>query len=160
VRSAPTGPVSGAAGPAARRSGPVRTRRLALGLAVPATVALGLGIRAVGDGAWTGPAGDVLYAVLIYLLVAFLIPARPRSLIAAAALSACVLVELLQLTGLPADLARSWPPIRLALGTTFGLADLVAYAGGCVLAAAADRALGRGPRTRPRADDPAAPGQG
>lgn len=105
------------------------------------TVALGLCIRTLFDGAWTGPTGDALYAVLIYLLVAFAVPRKPRALIAAVALTVCVFIELLQLTGLPSTLGAAWPPVRLVLGTTFGTADLIAYAAGCVLAYAADRLL-------------------
>lgn len=118
-----------------------RTRRAVLGLAAVATVTLGLGVRTLFDGAWTGPAGDALYAVLIYLLVAIAIPRKFRILVAAGALTACVLIELLQLTGLPSALGAAWPPVRLVLGTTFGTADLIAYTAGCVLAYAADRLL-------------------
>ncbi len=106
------------------------------------TIALGLGIRALSTAAWTGPAGDALYAVLIYLLVAILLPARSRVLVAGLALTVCVAVELLQLTGLSAELGALWSPLRLVLGTTFGFADLVAYAGGVALAYAVDRLLG------------------
>ncbi|MFB9074770.1 DUF2809 domain-containing protein [Citricoccus parietis] len=123
---------------------PARTRCLLLGAAVPVTIALGLGIRALSTAAWTGPAGDTLYAVLIYLLVAILLPARPRVLAAGLALTVCLAVELLQLTGLSAELGALWAPLRLVLGTTFGFADLVAYAGGVALAYAADRLFGVG----------------
>ncbi|WP_313821648.1 DUF2809 domain-containing protein [Citricoccus sp.] len=108
------------------------------------TIALGLGLRTLSTAAWTGPAGDALYAVLIYLLIALLLPTRPRVLVAGLALAGCLAVELLQLTGLSADLGAWWPPLRLVLGTTFGFADLVAYAGGVAVAYAADRLLGVG----------------
>lgn len=111
-------------------------------------VALGLSIRTFSDGAWTGPAGDALYAVLIYLLVAILILGKPRAVIAGAAMTTCGLIELFQLTGLPAELAQSWPPIRLVLGTTFGTADLFAYAAACALAYAADRTLSHAAKFR------------
>jgi hypothetical protein len=132
-RPAPASP------PRTRTSARTRTRRATLCIAALVTVALGLSIRTFSDGAWTGPAGDALYAVLIYLLVAILIPGKPRALIAGAAMTACVLIEALQLTGLPAELAQSWPPVRLVLGTTFGMADLFAYACACALAYAVDR---------------------
>lgn len=118
-----------------------RIRRGPLCLAVVMTVTLGLGVRAFFDGTWTGPAGDALYAVLIYLLVALAVPRKPRALIAVVALTVCALIELLQLTGLPSTLGAIWPPIRLVLGTTFGTADLIAYAAGCVLAYTADRLI-------------------
>ncbi|WP_281269075.1 DUF2809 domain-containing protein [Citricoccus nitrophenolicus] len=101
-------------------------------------------MRTLSTAAWTGPAGDALYAVLIYLLIALVLPARPRVLVAGLALAGCLAVELLQLTGLSADLGALWPPLRLVLGTTFGFADLVAYAGGVALAYATDRLLGVG----------------
>ena len=125
-----------------------RTRRAALCVAGLVTVALGLGIRTFSDGTWTGPAGDALYAVLVYVLVALLVPRKPKTLIAAAAVTACAVIELFQLTGLPAELGQSWPPIRLVLGTTFGAADLLAYAGGSALAYAADRTMGTVAKSR------------
>jgi hypothetical protein len=133
-----------------------RTRRAALGLTALAIVALGLGVRTLFDGTWTGPAGDALYAVLIYLLVAIAMPRTPRALIAAGALAACVLIELLQLTSLPSALGTAWPPVRLVLGTTFGTADLIAYAAGCLLAYTADRLLSAAARSRQRPSPPGA----
>jgi hypothetical protein len=143
-----------AVAPGARAPTRTRARRVTLCAAALTSVALGLTIRTLGDGAWTGPAGDALYAVLIYLLVAILVPGRPRALIAVTAASVCVLIEVFQLSGLPAELAQSWPLIRLVLGTTFGVADLVAYAGGCAVACAADRALSGAARPRRRPESP------
>ncbi|WP_198011552.1 ribosomal maturation YjgA family protein [Arthrobacter sp. FB24] len=93
----------------------------------------------MSDAAWTGPAGDGMYAALVYILVAILLPSKPKMLIAAAAVTVCVMIELFQLTGLPAELGESWPPLRLVLGTTFGTADLLAYAVGAAAAYAVDR---------------------
>jgi hypothetical protein len=118
-------------------------------IAALVTVALGVGVRTVGDGAWTGPVGDALYAVLVYLVVAILIPRTPRARVAGMAVAACVLIELFQLTGVPAELGESWPPLRWVLGTTFGAADLVAYAVGGAVAYAADLAVGRLYEARP-----------
>ncbi|MBT2538530.1 DUF2809 domain-containing protein [Arthrobacter sp. ISL-69] len=106
------------------------------------SVVLGLSIRTLSDAAWTVPAGDGLYAVLVYVLVAILLPSKSKALIAAAAVTVCVMIELFQLTGLPAELGESWPPLRLVLGTTFGSADLFAYAGGAAVAYAVDRTTG------------------
>ncbi|WP_255771214.1 ribosomal maturation YjgA family protein [Pseudarthrobacter sulfonivorans] len=114
-------------------------RRALLCIAAVTCVALGLGVRTLSDAAWTGPAGDGLYAVLVYILVAILIPSKPKAVIAAAALTVCVMIELFQLTGLPAQLGAAWPPVRLVLGTTFGTADLLAYAAGAAAAYAVDR---------------------
>jgi hypothetical protein len=52
-------------------------------------------------------------------------------------------IELFQLTGIPAELGKFWPPVRLVLGTTFGTADLGAYSGGAAVAYAVDRTAGR-----------------
>ncbi|MPV88944.1 DUF2809 domain-containing protein [Georgenia ruanii] len=134
--------------PATSTPAHTKARRAALGIAALSSVALGLSIRTFGDGAWTGPAGDALYAVLIYLLVAILIPGKSRVLIAGAAMMACALIEVFQFTGLPAELAQSWPPIRLMLGTTFGMADLFAYGGGCTLAYAGDWTLSNAAKSR------------
>ncbi|MDR6508639.1 DUF2809 domain-containing protein [Arthrobacter oryzae] len=101
-----------------------------------------MSIRTLSDAAWTGPAGDGLYAVLVYVLVAILIPSKSKALIAAAAVTICVVIELFQLTGLPAELGEAWPPLRLVLGTTFGTADLLAYAGGAAVAYGVDRKMG------------------
>jgi hypothetical protein len=116
-----------------------RIRRALLCVAGLICAVLGLGIRALSDAAWTGPAGDGMYAALVYILVAILLPSKPKMLIAAAAVTVCVMIELFQLTGLPAELGESWPPLRLALGTTFGTADLLAYAVGTAAAYAVDR---------------------
>lgn len=120
------------------------------------TVVLGLGIRAGVDAAWAGPAGDALYAVLMYLLLAFLLPRRPRWQVAVVALAVCWGIELFQATGVPADLAGMWPPVRLLLGTTFVPVDLLSYAAGVACALAVDALVGRvvtgaGPRGVDRA---------
>ncbi|PZP16068.1 MAG: DUF2809 domain-containing protein [Brachybacterium faecium] len=142
-------PTSGsdAAGPARSRGEPTgrRTgrRRIALALAGIVTIALGLGIRAGVDAGWAGPAGDVLYATLMYLVIAFLVPRRPRWQVAAVALAACWAIELFQATGVPAQLAQVFPPIRLLLGTTFVPIDMLSYCLGVGLALRADAVAGR-----------------
>ena len=119
-----------------------RIRRALLGIAGLMIVVLGLSIRTLSDAAWTGPAGDGLYAVLVYVLVAILVPSKSKALIAAAAVAVCLMIELFQLTGLPAELGEFWPPVRLVLGTTFGTADLLAYAGGAAVAYTVDKITG------------------
>lgn len=118
-------------------------RRVGLTLAAVVTIALGLGIRTLVDAAWAGPAGDVLYAVMVYLAVAFLLPRRPRWVAVVVAFCLCAAIELFQATGIPAELAQQWPLVRLVLGTTFVPGDLLAYAAGVVLAALADAVLSR-----------------
>ena len=100
----------------------------------------GLLIRAV-----PGPIGDIaggiLYAVLVFLLVAVLVPAASTVRIGLVAIAICVAVELLQLTGLPSALTGVFPPARLILGTTFVAADLISSAVGVALAVIADRLI-------------------
>lgn len=128
-----------------------RRRRAALALAAVVVLALGLGIRLLLEGPWTGPAGDVLYAVLVYLVIAFTLPRLSAVTVGVAAVAVCVAIELFQLTGLPASWGQAFPPARLLLGTTFTAADLPLYALGGAGAAAVDAALHRlSPRGAPR----------
>ena len=99
---------------------------------------------AVGD-----VAGGILYAALVFVLVALVAPATAGLRIGALSFALCVAVELLQLTGLPAAAAELLPPIRYVLGTTFVASDLIAYAGGTALAVLVDRGLRWTTRTRP-----------
>jgi hypothetical protein len=99
-------------------------------------VLAGLAARAVLPPALGGPAGDALYATLVVVLVAVVRPATPAWLAASLGLGVCALVEVVQLTGVPATLAHHWPPARLVLGTTFAATDLVRYALGALLGGA------------------------
>ncbi|MFL4475816.1 DUF2809 domain-containing protein [Paeniglutamicibacter sp. MACA_103] len=128
-----------------------RSRRLAAIACVPPVIALGLAARFLGAGLPADLAGGVLYAVLVYVLLTFLRPRASAWSNAAIALVLCVLVELLQLTGIPADLARAFWPVRLVLGTGFAPLDLPAYAIGSALALGADVLQGRIRDRRPTA---------
>ncbi|MGI6877354.1 DUF2809 domain-containing protein [Microbacterium sp. gxy059] len=124
-------------------------RRLVLALAAVLTVAAGLAVHLLApESVVSDAAGDVLYAVLIVLLVAFLAPRAPWWAIGSVALAWCVAVELLQLTPLPAQWGSAFPPLLLVFGTTFSAADLVFYAAGVALAAGVDGALRRARRRR------------
>ena len=142
--------------------GPTTTtprRRSRLALAAAATVAAGLlvrvGLRGVpGAAAWTDPLGDALYAVLVFLLLAWIAP-RARTLpLTAAAFGVCAAIELFQLTGIPAALGRAFPPARLVLGTGFLWSDLLLYLAGVLAAAAVDAALRRRAALSPRGSGP------
>lgn len=119
------------------------SRRPAAGLLVVPVVVSGLGTRFLGAGWPADLAGGLCYAVLGYVLLVFLRPHAARWSNAAAALAFCVLVELFQLTGLPAGMAQVFPPVRLLLGTTFVPLDLVAYALGVGLSYAIDEGSNR-----------------
>ncbi|WP_130449745.1 DUF2809 domain-containing protein [Zhihengliuella halotolerans] len=129
-----------------RFASPSTRRRLLLAAAGLCVVPLGLAARFLLEGGAGNVAGGVLYAVLIYLLVAFVAPGwRPlRAAVVAACL--CFAVELFQLTPVPGNLAEIFPPIALVLGTTFVVADLPAYAAGAAAVAAVDAVFLRATR--------------
>lgn len=131
-----------------RTASPTLRRRLMLVAAVLCIVPMGLAARFLLGGWVADVAGGVLYAVLVYLLVAFCFPQRRPLFIAVVSLGVCWAVELLQLTALPRDLGAVFPPIRLVLGTTFAAWDLLAYAAGVAAAWLAEHCLVRG-RTAP-----------
>ncbi|WP_051751902.1 DUF2809 domain-containing protein [Streptosporangium amethystogenes] len=128
---------------------PALRTRLLVALAAALTVAAGLTVRAV-TGGWFGKyAGDALYTVLVYTLIVLV---WPRIAPARAALGALVFswaVELAQLTPVPAALSEVSVVARLVLGSTFGAADLVAYAAGAALAASVHALLRRRREHRP-----------
>ncbi|MFD8742366.1 DUF2809 domain-containing protein [Streptomyces sp. NPDC059616] len=119
----------GAAAPsrrAPRAVAALRVRAVAAGAAA-LTVLAGLGVRAFADGDLAKYAGDALYTVLVCALAAVIAPgARPVAR-AGAALAFSWAVELLQLTGVPADLSRHSAVARLVLGSTFNAPDLFWY---------------------------------
>ncbi|GAA4189893.1 hypothetical protein GCM10022219_06330 [Microbacterium oryzae] len=129
------------------------SRRAVLAAAAAGTVAAGLAVHvALPASPATDGLGDVLYAVLVFLLVAFAAPRARVVAVSAVALAWCVAVELLQLTGLPAAWGSAAPPLRLVLGSGFAALDLLWYAVGVALAAGADAVLRRvrAPGRRPR----------
>ncbi|MFJ8749602.1 DUF2809 domain-containing protein [Streptomyces sp. NPDC102441] len=108
--------------------------RLTAVVAALVTVAAGLGVRSAAGGDVAKYAGDAFYTVLIHTLVVLLVP-RVRPLTAAgAALAFSWAVELAQLTGVPAELARRSTAARLVLGSTFNVPDLLWYAAGAAMA--------------------------
>lgn len=136
-------PASAATAPARRSpAAAARSRRLGAAACVLPVIALGLGARFLGSGLAADVAGGVVYAVLIYVLATFLRPRAGHVANALAALVFCVLIELLQLTDIPADLAAFFPPVRLVLGTTFVPLDLLAYGLGTALALGIDLVAG------------------
>lgn len=108
-------------------------------LALTLTVAAGLAVQVWRGPAWSDAAGTILYAVAGYLVLALVRPSAPPAGLAVVTAALCVLVELAQLTGLPARL----PALRLILGSTFSWADLPWYLVGAVLAGLVDRAWRR-----------------
>ena len=87
--------------------------------------------------------GDVLVTVLLCCLVRAVLGDRPRLMPLYVFLFAAA-VELSQAAGLASHLpaGAAWDILRIALGSTFSYADLLCYAVGCALFAAAERYLG------------------
>jgi hypothetical protein len=127
--------------------GRARTPRALLAVAAGVVVVGGLRVSRT-DATWADLAGGVAYAVLVVLLLALLRPtARPVRL-AGAGLGVCALVELAQLTGVPAAVVEVVPPARFVLGTTFWAGDFAAYAVGAVLGGLLVAAVQEAARTR------------
>lgn len=118
-----------------------RRRRGWLLVAAALTVTVGLATHFLGGDPLADFAGDALYAVLVYLVLAFVFPRTSVLVVGLITLGICTLIELFQLTGLPAVWAESLWPIRLVLGAGFDPLDLVAYAVGAALATGGDLAL-------------------
>ena len=105
-------------------------------------MALALGIRLAAGSVLDSSnplnqvSGTVLYASAVYGGVLFLRPGSRPHWVAAGAAAFCWLVELFQLTGLPAAWSAHSVAARLALGVHFDPYDLVWYLVGVLLAAA------------------------
>ncbi|MBM4826815.1 DUF2809 domain-containing protein [Actinospica acidiphila] len=91
------------------------------------TVGAGLGLRAVATGDVAKYGGDALYTLMIVTLVVLLAPRSTPARAAGIALAVSWAVELLQLTGLPAELSARSTAARLVLGSTFNAPDLLWY---------------------------------
>ncbi|MBK7821668.1 MAG: DUF2809 domain-containing protein [Tessaracoccus sp.] len=115
----------------------VTRSRLRIAILIPVVVGIGLLARRL-PGLTGDAAGGLLYATLLYLLAAFVAPrARALSLVTATA-AVGVLIELLQLTGVPAVLGNAWPSARLVFGSTFAPLDLAWAVAGAALGALTD----------------------
>lgn len=120
---------------------PALRARWIASVAVPLTVAAGLGSRALLGGLPAKIAGDALYTVLIYVLVVWVRPAVRLSRAFAIALGVSFAVEIAQLTPYPAWLSSKHVLLRLIFGTTFGFVDLLGYVIGAVGAVALHAAV-------------------
>ncbi|MBO3101030.1 DUF2809 domain-containing protein [Cellulomonas fengjieae] len=107
--------------------------RLAAVLVAVALVVVGVAVSRI-DAAFADPVGDSLYAAFVVALLVVIAPRARPAAVALVAFGLCTLVELAQLTGLPARAVDAVPLLRYALGTTFAAVDLVAYAAGAALA--------------------------
>lgn len=123
-----------------------RSRRL-LAVLIAATIAVGLATRQFP--AAFGPflaehAGDALWAVVVWLCYAFLLPVRSTWTVTLLAAVTAALVECSQLSDAGWLVwLRNLPGGRLVLGDGFVAMDFVRYGVGIGLAAAAELLLGR-----------------
>ncbi|MFF1544402.1 DUF2809 domain-containing protein [Streptomyces sp. NPDC058291] len=128
----------------------MRTRLPAAGAAA-ATLAAGLGLRAVTAGSVAKYRGDALYTLLVLTLVVMAAPRVTPPIAAGGALAVSWAVEFLQLTRIPADLSQRSDVARLVLGSTFNAPDLFWYVVGAAVgwlvhtAAVASPRAGRDP---------------
>ncbi len=110
---------------------PISRKRPWYFAAIIATIALGLLSRRVS---WLFPAtlgkypGDVLWAVMVFLLYALLFPKHSTLRIAIYALATSIFIEFFKLYPSPTiDLIRNTPIGRLIFGYVFSWQNLLAY---------------------------------
>jgi hypothetical protein len=122
---------------------PGRRSRVVYAVAVAATIAAGLGSRALADHLpwWLAKnAGDALYATMVVFALGCAWPAMTTRRAAAIALAVCWAIEASQAYHAPwLDAVRATLPGRLVLGQGFHAFDLVCYAIGVALGAALER---------------------
>ena len=119
--------------------------RVRYALAAVATIGIGL---LVNRGPLPLPAalrdvlGDTLWAMMIAWWIGVLVPAAPFVRRGATAFAVCGAVELSQLIRTPAlNALRRTTLGHLVLGTDFDARDLVAYAGGVLVAVMIERVV-------------------
>ena len=106
-------------------------------------IVVGLALHLIGSGSVADFAGDALYSVMMYLVIAAVFARAAPWVVGAAAAVVCTLIELFQLTGLPGVWAEGFWPVRLVLGAGFDARDLIAYAVGAIAATTCDLILRR-----------------
>ena len=125
---------------------PRRARPALLGLAV-LVLLLGLASRSKSvpwPPFFAAYAGDTLWALLVFLLLRFVAPARPVLHVAGAALAFSFAVEFSQLYQAPwLNAVRRTLPGRLVLGAGFLWSDLVCYTVGVLAGLGLDAAVRR-----------------
>jgi hypothetical protein len=131
---------------AAYRSASLRRTGVSLGLALTA-IALGLALRAYGRGLGLPASivkygGSVLWAAMVYFLLAALLPYLSRSRLVLIAFVVAVLVELIRLVNTPwLDDFRLTLAGALLLGRIFSLWNILAYAAGIALGGGIDQTI-------------------
>jgi hypothetical protein len=108
------------------------------------TVAAGLFSRTVHTG-WhlaDKSLGDALYSLMIYWLLALLLPRLRPVQLALSTTAFCFAIEAFKLSGLPASWSHSLVS-RLVFGTTPSLHNLICYLAGAAAAGVVDSLLRR-----------------
>ena len=119
-------------------------RRRSLLLCLSAVILAGLGSRQVHTGFLLSDKymGDALYAVMVYLLLAFCRCGAAPLRLGVLTMIIMTALELFQLTGMPLRMTSNGSlllhGIGRLMGTVFGWPDLVAYAAGVFAALCAD----------------------
>jgi hypothetical protein len=126
-----------------------RRRAVTLALALLAVVGLGILSRRspIGLHLYDKSLGDALYAIAVYLTLAVLLPRQPPRRVALWAIGCCLVVEAVQLTGIPARHAAH-PLVRWLIGTRFAWEDIACYLVGVAANLALDLKMRRDPRHR------------
>jgi hypothetical protein len=123
--------------------GQPRRSRITYGVVIVIVIALGLASRRFTSNlpAFVGDyAGDTLWALMVYLLLAFVWPSASSARLAAAALAFAFAIELTQLYHAPwIDRVRDTRLGALVLGYDFVWSDLLCYATGVAMGVGFDR---------------------
>ncbi|MFE6254324.1 DUF2809 domain-containing protein [Agromyces sp. NPDC057865] len=98
-----------------------------------ACLALGLGLQLLDRSLVIDLLGSALYVVFAGLLALLIRPSLTGPAVALIAVAFATVIELLQLTGIPAAIVDVVPLARLVFGSSFDPMDLVAYLVGAVL---------------------------
>ena len=125
----------------------VSPRRRALLVVLPVVIAAGLASRRWPEAlpaVVAAYAGDILWAVMVYVLIAFVWGAAPSRVVALWGLAVAFVVELSQTAHLPwLDMVRRHHLGALVLGQGFLWSDLACYAVGVAAAFLVDTAWQR-----------------
>ena len=122
---------------------PCRRRRIWLALAVFVVIVVGLASRrfpSAFPAAFGSHTGDALWALMVFLGIAFLRPAMSGASVGCAALVFSFMIEIAQLYQAPwINALRATTLGHLVLGTGFQWLDLVAYTIGIVFGYLSDK---------------------
>jgi hypothetical protein len=114
-------------GPGGRATVTAARTRCAAAITAVVVVGLGLALRAVSSGSIAKYGGDALYTLLLLVLVVLVAPRIAPLKAAGSALAVSCVIELCQLSSVPAELSGRSVVARLVLGSTFNPPDFFWY---------------------------------